>query len=489
MKYFIYCRKSTEAEDRQVLSLDSQEKELLTLAKNLNINISKTYRESMSAKAPGRPIFEKMLKDIEKIGESCLITWKLDRLARNAFDGGKLSWLMDRKLISEIITPEKTFHNTGDDKFMMSLDFGMAKKYVDDLSTNVKRGNRAKLEKGGWPGVAPFGYKNDKAEKTIVLDPVRANHIKNLFELFATGGYSLKDLTEKLYQDGLRTNTGKKLCKSMVYHIIKNPFYTGLMLRLGKLYQGSHQPLISQETFDNCQKVLTGVRSKSQKHFFPFRGYMTCETCGCGLTATKKKGYTYYYCTNGKKNCTEHKSYLRAEDIEKIIAKIFSRIKLDKEMIEIMYQANQEKEQGEQSIQEIAIQNIDRELELLQIRRNKLLDSYLAELIPEDVYKSKILALNESEISLKNKYKQIQTKNNMEGYSTLEQTKNTFLQAYYAENNFLEADNDAKRAMLEILLWNLTIKNRKLANFKLKMPYQALVDFSKNTNILEWQGR
>lgn len=486
MKYFIYCRKSTEAEDRQVLSLDSQEKEMLDLAKSQDIKISKIYKESMSAKAPGRPIFKEMLSEIDKSKNICILAWNLDRLARNALDGGELSYRMDMGIIPEIITPGKILRNTPDDKFMMNLSFGMAKKYVDDLSVNVKRGNKAKLENGGWPGVAPLGYKNNKANQTIVVDKTRAPHIIKLFELFSTGGYSVDDVTKKLYEEGFRTRAGKKISKSMIYHILNNPFYTGLMRRIDKVYQGNHKPLISQKTFDDCQSVFTGARSRTRKHFFPFRGYMTCEECGCGLTATTKKGHTYYFCTNGKKNCEEHKKYLRSEKAEKIIAKIFNKIKLDKEIIEIMYEANKEKQGHEKAQKELSIENIDKQLELLQTKRNKLLDGYLAELVSEDVYKSKTLDLNNEEVSLNNQKKQIETK---EGTSTLEQTKNAFLQAYYAEKRFLESDDKQKRNLLEILLWNLTISNNELANFKLKMPFQALVDFSKTASFAEWQGR
>jgi len=140
MKYIVYCRKSTESEDRQVLSIDSQENELLALAKANDIYISKTFKESKTAKEPGRPIFNEMLSFIENSKEEyCILVWNLDRLARNSVDGGKIIYLIDKGIIEEIRTPSKFFRNNSDDKFMMSLLFGFAKKYVDDLSVNVNR--------------------------------------------------------------------------------------------------------------------------------------------------------------------------------------------------------------------------------------------------------------------------------------------------------------------------------------------------------------
>jgi DNA invertase Pin-like site-specific DNA recombinase len=96
MKYILYCRKSTDTEDRQVLSLDSQERELLDIAKRHNLSVVKVLRESMSAKSAGRPIFDQMMKMIDSGKADAILCWKLDRLARNFVDGGKvMQWVID----------------------------------------------------------------------------------------------------------------------------------------------------------------------------------------------------------------------------------------------------------------------------------------------------------------------------------------------------------------------------------------------------------
>src|SRR5680860_592532 len=181
MKYIIYCRKSSEAEDRQILSIESQYSELLKIVEKDQLEVIHTYKESMSAKEPGRPLFNEMIKKIEKLDGIGMITWKMDRLARNAMDGGIISWYMDRGLITEIRTFGRTYKNTSEDKFMMGLDFNMAKKYIDDLSVNVKRGMRTKLELGGWPNQAPIGYLNNNLDKTIIINKKIGKYITRLF--------------------------------------------------------------------------------------------------------------------------------------------------------------------------------------------------------------------------------------------------------------------------------------------------------------------
>ena len=210
MKYIVIFRKFSEAEDRQVLSIDSQESELQRIADRDGFVITKIFKESKSAKSSGRPVFNEMLAYIQKSGECVLLVWKPDRIARNMVDGGLTIELMDKGFIKEIRTPEKSFHNTSDDKFMMTLDFGIAKKYVDDLSVNVKRGNRAKLERGGWPNYAPFGYANDRLTKTIHPDEKIAPFIVRIFERYAQGGVSLQEMRTPCTPRACEPGAGKR---------------------------------------------------------------------------------------------------------------------------------------------------------------------------------------------------------------------------------------------------------------------------------------
>lgn len=186
-QYIIYCRKSSESEERQILSIDSQVKEIKEFAKRLNIEISEVLTESQSAKYPGRPIFNSMMKRVYQGEVKGIFCWKLDRLSRNPIDGGQIIWAVDQGKLSEIITPYGTFKNIGNDKFMMQIEFGTAKKYVDDLSDNVRRGLRAKLERGWLPGLPPLGYLNEPKERSIVKDPERFPLVRKMWDLLLQG--------------------------------------------------------------------------------------------------------------------------------------------------------------------------------------------------------------------------------------------------------------------------------------------------------------
>jgi len=283
---------------------------------------------------------------------------------------------------------------------------------VDDLSTNVKRGIRTKIEKGGWPTKAPFGYLNDKANKIIYPDPVRAPLIVEMFNLYVTGNYSIKDLVNIMYDKGLRTLGGYKVHKSVLHRTLTNPVHCGFVVQNGKYFAGTHTPIVGQELFDNVQSIINGKnKSRKQTHNFLHRGFMNCHVCGCALTATNKKGHDYYYCTNGKGNCEQHKKYLRSESVDNIMSKIFSDIEFEEEVIEIMYLAKKEELGNDKTYTETAIQNITKQLTLAREKQSKLVDSYLASNISEDLYNAKIQALNNEVTATENQLKKLLMKN------------------------------------------------------------------------------
>ncbi len=146
-KYFIYCRKSSEDSGRQILSIDSQLGVMKEIALKENLEIVHIFTESKSAKAPGREQFNEMTERIENGEASGILCWKLDRLARNPVDEGKIKWLLQKGVISIIKTPERAY-NPSDNVLIASVEFGMANQYLRDLSTNVKRGLKTKLGSG-----------------------------------------------------------------------------------------------------------------------------------------------------------------------------------------------------------------------------------------------------------------------------------------------------------------------------------------------------
>lgn len=489
MKHIAYCRKSSESEERQILSIDAQKNEIRSKAGRDSVVIEEVFTESMSAKAPGRPVFNKMLKYIEKNGPCIIYAWKLDRLSRNAKDGGEISWLMDQGKVVEIRTYDKTIYNNPNDKFLLSLDFGIAKKMVDDLSVNVKRGNQEKLRQGWWPGLAPFGYLNNKADHTVYPDPERAHYTKRMFELYATGLHGLKEIEEMLYQEGLRSKQGNRVRHSTIQRVLKNSFYCGIMVRDGINYPGKYEPIISKELFNQTQRAFDKrANTHTQKHTFVHRDFVYCHGCGCKYTSTTKKGYNYYYCTNGKQICEEHKNYFREEKMDEIISSLLEKLEIDEELIEIAYLANKERTGQAVDYAQASLENMHQELNSLRLRKEKLLDGYISEKIPEDMYEGKLNDLKNKETDIQVQINNLERRNANNPESTLEHIKKSLLTASKAKKTFIESHEQEKRKLLEILLWNVYLENGKIANFSFKQPFDVIAKTPKKGNFAEMQA-
>lgn len=346
MKYFIYCRKSTESEDRQVLSIDSQLKELQSKFSNdPSVEVAEIYREAFSAKAPGRPVFDEMIRRVEQGQADGIIAWHPDRLARNSVDGGRIIHLLDRNRLKDLKFATSSFENNPQGKFMLQIIFGYSKYYVDSLSENVKRGMRAKLELGWKPNKPPTGYKNEPELKTIVSDAETFPIMKNLFENALTGFYTIAELERMLREQwGFRTpkrkrTGGRPLSMASLYRIFSNPFYAGFIRWNGQLYPGKHEPMITWEEFERLQAVLGRPGTeKPRKHAFAYTGLIRCGACGLMVTAEHKinrygSKYVYYHCTRRNVGTRCKEPSIAVRELERQIAERLLDIYIPPEVV------------------------------------------------------------------------------------------------------------------------------------------------------------
>lgn len=308
--YNVYARKSSEAEDRQVLSIGSQIDENKKIAdrNGIEVNNDGVLSESASAKeAYSRPVFEKLLKDIGQGKVQGIIAWHPNRLSRNAIDTARLIDLFDRGNLIEVITSQQIFKNTPSDKFVFTLLCSQAKMENDNKSIDVKRGLRKKCEMGFPTSLAKLGYLNDcgkKGERRWLPDPDRFSFVKKMFEEYIAGNYSVRKLLKYANNVlGLKTvqrnkEGGRPLSLSQLYITLKDPFYAGFFFgkdenEQEKRYEvnKSIPRMITEEQHWIIQTML-GSKGKHcpSKYLdvFPYKIFSECGFCGGKVTAHHK---------------------------------------------------------------------------------------------------------------------------------------------------------------------------------------------------------
>jgi site-specific DNA recombinase len=345
VKYVLYARKSTESEERQVLSIDSQIKEMLQLAEREGLEIAELKRESHSAKETDqRPIFNEIVTEIKQGKYNGILTWAPDRISRNAGDLGKIVDLMDGGKLEDIRTYGQRFTNSPNDKFMLMILCSQAKLENDNRGINVKRGLRTRAEMGLWAGTPPLGYMTqglmDK-KCQVVIDPQRAPVIKKMFEKVAYERWSGRKVYNWLkFELNFHTRGNKPLTLGGVYRVLDHHFYYGVFERprdSGNWYQGKHEPIITKELFDKVQEQLTRDKIVRQNKEFAFTKLFTCGMCQSGISAQEKykelkdtttAKYVYYSCSKARdRNCKN--KYIREEELIEELFKIIDKVNIN----------------------------------------------------------------------------------------------------------------------------------------------------------------
>jgi DNA invertase Pin-like site-specific DNA recombinase len=528
--YFIYCRKSSEAEDRQVLSIESQTRELEQLAARLNVSVVEILTESKSAKEPGRPIFNSMMQRLYR-GEACgIICWKLDRLARNPVDGGSVIWAIKQHAI-KVATPAQSFAREDDNVILMYIEFGMAQKYVDDLSKNVKRGLKTKTENGWYPGVAPIGYLNNTnrqtGENTLIKDPERFPLIRRMWDMMLTGMYSPPQILDIANNEwGLRTRPtrkmgGKPMCRSHIYQIFSKTFYYGWFefpKGSGHYFQGKHDPMVSESEFEHVQSLIRGdgpLRPRIHREF-AFTGLIRCGECGRMVTAEEKHQvmcsackckfayrshpscprcslpiekmtnplflhYTYYHCTQQiSSKCTQKN--LSEKEMEGQIDEFLARIQISKEFktwaISYLHELHEKEIKSRNDIvrtqQKAFTECLHRIDNLVRLKTGQ--GNADGSLLSDEEYSQQRMALLKEKQMLEEQLSD--TGHRVEQWMKL--AEETFEFAYTARNRFANGDPKTKKAILIAIGSNLTLSDKKL-RIKAKKPFFIIAQSKKGS--------
>jgi len=407
--------------NEQVLgfSLDNQEKFCKEMSSKEGYAVLKTWREEgESAKTADRTQLQLMMRFCEQNKKQIarLVVYKVDRLSRNTADYLALKAFFNRLGIIVVSATEK-LEDTPGGKFYETLLSAAAEFDNNVRSQRTTEGMRARLMRGLWSGIAPWGYVNTKdtlGNKLIAPHPERAPVVKMLFEQKATGKYTFTELASMANKLGHKSRHGMKMSKQLVAKIIKNPIYCGKVVvpKFNISTQGSHQPIVSEKLFEEANSESKGVeghkplRNKDSPDY-PLRG-IRCGACGKSLTggpSTGKMGkiYQYYGCFNSE---CEKKSIKKA-DLEEDFTKFLTELTPNEDFFEGLKEAIKLAHKSELSSTEATERKLTAKITELKNEKVELLSMRVRGKLPDEdftpaneSYKFKISELEKEIASL-----------------------------------------------------------------------------------------
>ncbi len=491
MDAIILARVSTEEQKEAGNSLPAQIVRMENYCSRHNFRIIKQDSFDESAYKNKRDDFDEIINFIKKSKEKIIVCFdKVDRFSRNIFDK-RVSYLnemvMSDKIELHFASDNCIIHSniSATERFQFNINLGLAAYYSDAISDNVKRANESIIKQQRWTGKAPFGYTNiqiSETEKDIIIDPVRAPIVVKMYEMYAVGS-SYRIIKSEIDKLGIVSNTKypKPLTISTIEHILRNPFYYGLMEFKGNLYPHKYPPIVSKDLFDKVQEAKEGFHKKPFQYGskpFIFRGLIQCAKCGCTITAETKKGHTYYSCTNYKKVHLK-RIYVKEEELLSQVSDLFKKMELPESKIQKITEGLKRINESYKVFSVENTKSLRISFDKIQNRINELTKMRLDKEIDSDFFDTTLKALKAEQNDILGKMQTVSDDD--EDYHI---TLNTVLSlAKRARSIFESSEVMEKRQLLNFVLQNCELNDRNL-EYKLKAPFDTVLLSSECSHLL-----
>jgi site-specific DNA recombinase len=449
MTAVIYTRVSSREQEQEGFSLGAQAKLLREYAEGNGIHIVKAFEDVETAKASGRKQFSDMVTWFKQ-NQSCriLLVEKTDRLYRNFRDAVTLEDLdIEIHFVKEGSALSKD--SKSQTRLIHGIHLVMARNYSENLREEVKKGMHEKALLGVYPGHAPFGYRNNKADRTIDIDPVDSLTVSRIFALYATGKHSISTLVQTVHAE-----TGKKMSRNNMHLILKNRFYTGHFKWGGQTYSGSHPLFLDPALFERVQSILASPhRPDYLKRTIAFRGLMQCGYDGCMITGEiHKEKYVYYRCTGNRGKCDL--PWFRENDIAERLGEPLKGLQMPLELVSRIVSSLREDPQNAAGTINAARLRLESRLTCLRDRMDQSYTDKLDGKIPEDFWARNMKDWLKEEQQIKTAIKKLDNRNVKDRAVSAERTFDLANKAY---SLYLSQSSTDRGRLLKLLFSNCSV--------------------------------
>ena len=467
---FLYIRVSTDEQAQEGFSIDNQKRACMDYAQMQGYHIQKVFTEGgKSARTTDRPAFQELLSALKVQSVDAVIIYKIDRFARNVGDFSTI-----RKQFKNMGIKLLSVCENGDvTEGLIGNIFASVAEWESDVNGQRTRDALMQKYREGWqPSPLYLGYRSvggERERKTCEPDPYVAPIIKELFELYATGGYSILGITDWLQSKNIISRNGTPLGHSVVCNILNNPYYHGLIRWHGESKIGNHQPIIDKSLFDTCQYVLAKHRSfliRRRIHDFLLRGFLYCRECGQRYTAewhkaerfTLKGGkVAYYHCQKRDRNgCPA--PYVEMSVIEGLVEKEFKKLEFSHEFIKLVIKKTREVLEDSRKNSTSIKQGLNNQKTAFEERRNKLEDNLLDGIVDRDMFKRKHDEIQAQIVNINNQLMEIDNKSKID----IDLIEEVLAFTRNIHKTYVEAPNFLKRHYLRFFFEKILVKNRRI---------------------------
>ena len=490
-KAVIYSRVSTDEQANEGKSIEVQIDVCRKWAKENRYSVLGVYPEpgKSATTLKGRTALQEAIAQCQDEKIDVLLVMDTDRLARNPSDHFLIKGSLMKGGTRIVAVNQPMIDDTVEGNFMETIMAGVNAFQSQITGRKVKKTLEKKCQMGDWPGWAPLGYANinegteDKPIRVIKVDPESGKYITLLFKLFSTDKYSIDELKDLLYTKGLRSKSGKKVARSLLYHYLKNPFYIGQFKFKGEIYNGNHEPLTTKTIFELCQKIIERNNHNAcrrRKYKWLLTGLVYCHDCGSRLYCSHnhRKKMAYYH-GSYPLGCRE---YIPLEDLENQVAELLKSIKFSDKFKEKIHEKAKDLVLQTRENRETELEGLRNKVKALESKRNILEDNLLDGTIDKDSFKRKHSEINFEIQNLENDEANIE---NQRGFDVELVSEVLSLDTNLYET-YQKAVFEAKRHYLSIFFERIEVYDKKIRKVTYAPLFQKLLEAEKVTVSSNW---